>query len=477
MTGTPKLGARDSPPRTECSHPLVTSFRRRYGLAVQSQDRPGPSDRLIAELPTSSILSSPETPPVRRPNPHARSRLEVAPDDQRRGTRAGRAALLLVLLSFMYQSHLVPGALSHVAQGAAIIFAPLATWSDRYVKRALNYGVLFAFVSVVAITPTFFAFGIAGRFTLVLDLLANISLWLVTFALLRTAGTSWLRGFSRLCWLMIIGSVLQAGLRPIAVVSDSTRIAGIPRPLFTFSEPTWLGITSALLIAVLLTTRRTRGLLTALACLNILIFTRSALVLLFAAVYLVLRRGRAVVDSAILVLATSIGATYFTVSALLSPLDLRYVGTSLDSRLGDITAVRLANNNQLLPFGGANLSVFDPSRSRWVPTTSNNVIFDLLWKFGIGGLIVFVLWTWLLVSGFPRIVEAKLSDFLRLPAGVALLLLPAVAEINNMFRNPWIWTLSAALLAAVGIRLSQMPHDARVNGPSSTSLQVSEKSA
>lgn len=374
-----------------------------------------------------------------------------------RAKAAGRAACLLIGLSFTYQSHLVPGAFSHVAQGLAVIVAPLGAWRDAYVRRAVSIGTIFAFVGLLAIIPTFFAFGVSGRISLAIDILANVWLWLSTFALLRQASTSWLIYLQRLGWLVALGGLVQAAVHPIVIISDNSRFLGLPRPLFTFSEPTWLGVACALLIAVFLTVRSSNWLLIILLCVDLFVFTRSALLITLVAIYVALRQGKARADAFVLVLSVAVAATYFTVSALLAPLNVRYVGTSLQTRLGDITAVRLANGNSLLPFGGANLSIYDPTRSRTIPTTSNNVVFDLLWKFGLGGILLFVIWIVLLGVGFPRILGARASVSFRFPAGAALLVLPFIGEINNMFREPWVWCLMAVLLVALETRIREDP--------------------
>jgi hypothetical protein len=125
--------------------------------------------------------------------------------------------------------------------------------------------------------------------------------------------------------------------------------------------------------------------------------------------------------------------------------------SSLGIRLRDIATVRAGNGPWLLIFGGdVTEAYYMADRSRWVPITSNVQAFEVMWKFGLGGLVIPAAWCvfvlWRTPYGWVWRHEGAGA-----PASSCLLALPAMAQCNNVIGMPWAWVL-VALLIVVNMR-------------------------
>jgi hypothetical protein len=184
-----------------------------------------------------------------------------------------------------------------------------------------------------------------------------------------------------------------------------------------------------------------------LVALELVIFTRTAVIVTAIAVLANLARAYTRWIVVALIGGFYVYAAYFTYGAM----TISTVGDvgDLNSRRADILYTRLVNLNRFFPWGGTRLDIYDAPRARVIPATSNNLGFDLWWKLGIMGFVLLAIWIYFLWVSLPKISGASSLRFIQIPAGVGLVLLPAASQLNNQFNWTWTWTLSALLFAVV----------------------------
>lgn len=304
-------------------------------------------------------------------------------------------------------------------------------------------------ISLLGAAPSIIIYGTVNRLSYLLQLSANVVLFLVALGVFFALDSVALRRLVGLATVLIaIGAVFQVVIFPERSAHSGERFAALLRPVLLFSEPTWFAIFSAMLFAAALTLRM-RWCAWIIAPLVIVVFTRSALVLIAAAILLGIPaiRGSKVVVLSIVSLCSGFAA-WFAYSAFISNERVTAV-SSLDTRKLDIFAVTAANGGALSWTGSRVVQVYDTFRNRLIPATSNVLSFDLYWKFGLGGLIVLGVWSWLVAWYLPRKAGASLSMISTLPGWVCLALLPAVMQLNNAFGRPWLWVMAALLLASI----------------------------
>ncbi|QIK49158.1 hypothetical protein P9A14_05310 [Gordonia hongkongensis] len=230
-----------------------------------------------------------------------------------------------------------------------------------------------------------------------------------------------------------------------------SRFFGMPRPYLAFDEPAWLATFCALFLAVSLSLRMYKVAIV-LALLLLVLFTRAAFIIALAALIMALPSVR---NARWLRLVISVGAVvlagfFFYRSMYSSPSGDSY--TSVDTRIRDTWTIRQINNNEFFPFGA---SVIDLSRFetwRELPEVNNVLGFDLAWKFGIGGVILLLLWWAVIAIILPRAAVGRSrlpSDCL--PIWAALVTLPASMQFNNAFGRVWLWVLTGLMLGCMTV--------------------------
>jgi hypothetical protein len=356
---------------------------------------------------------------------------------------------------------------SKIGNFIALPLLPMIFSTDLKVIKLRGFAIWFGMLALLATLPSMVLLGSAIRLSIPRTLITNLATLLVTFALLRSMSPRSLRTTVRtVAGVLFVAAAVQAVLYPQALAAGGSRIAGFARPVLTFTEPTWLGIAGSLLFCAALQ-YRLKTLRYALGLLELVIFTRAAVAISIAGILAASRLARTKWFIPAVIGVGTVGSTYFTFRAMTEG-SLAQYGSSLTTRESDILIVRVANLDNFFPLGGRQLSIFDPTRSRYVPTTSNNVVFDLWWKFGLAGLFILALWLIFLWYQLPRVAGIRTSRFVLTPAGAGLALLPAGAQFDNMFNRAWLWTLTALLLAVVcQEKAPDWPVQAELSPPSS----------
>nr|WP_141216300.1 hypothetical protein [Rhodococcus sp. 06-621-2] len=321
----------------------------------------------------------------------------------------------------------------------------------RY-QRALFSSLMLVCAFVIAAIPPVVLYGPVGRIGPIFQGMANIALFLTVLSLLCSLdrrGISLLVNLSvRILFLICLVQVVFFGGRSAA---SGERFLGLIRPVGLFTEPTWVAMFAALLFSSCLCLRlRTSAWLSGL--LVLIIFTRSALIVGVSALVVTLfvfATSRFFVG--VLVAGCSSFSAIFVVRALQSDDRIASASSSLDTRQLDIYAVKIANGGYLSEWGSAVLRVFDPVRGRLVPGTSNVMYFDLYWKFGLLGSLVFAVWAFFFCWFLPRRYGASFKDPQALPVFVSMMLLPAVLQLNNAFGRPWLWVSFALLVSVIRV--------------------------
>lgn len=388
-----------------------------------------------------------------------------------------------VVLSIMVLSTLERLSLSFqgynfsTGQVLALVALPSAITAEAArVRRQLGS---FLAIFVALTVPALIAFGPGGRLVVSLQLALNLGECYVVYALGRQCSGRQLRRIvDVVATLLLLGSIVQVtlfpGLAADAAGGTQHRFYGLARPIIAFQEPTWLGVYAALvLVAGLMVRARSAVVIT--FGLSLAVFTRAAMATVLATMWVAWRstasRFRHVVVIAAVVWAYAVSFVYgaLTVSSKTSDL------TSLDSRRLDILAVRFANPTGLWVFGAPNLSIFDATRSRTIPRTSNVLFFDLYWKFGIFGILAFAVIAWFLVFALPR--AAGLGRVAQLTPFVVMTfaLLPAVMIFDNCFGRAWFWAAYGLLLACTAqlVRRQEVRDDGDL-GPDPRSQEDAE---
>jgi hypothetical protein len=364
---------------------------------------------------------------------------------------ATMVAVLLIVTSTFERVQVDVGSYSlNIAHVIGIALLPIFFWQQADVRAVRSAMLWFlVFVSVVAL-PALIVNPAAARLSYLLQICLNGYTLVITFALLKHLDLRAMRQVVRWSTAMLVAiAALQVALAPELSASEGQRIAGLVRPIALFEESTWLAIVAALLFCVALALR-TRVTALVLLALVVAIFTRSAAVLAAGAIVLLIPglQSRPWVRTA-LVLGPMAFALWFSLSAILTDSETSGDTTSLQSRASDISIVRLANDDQLLPWGGRVLEVYDFDRSRALPSTSNVLPFDLLWKFGVGGILVFAGWCLVVMRILPKRSGGSWSIARAAPLMFGMAMVPVVVQLNNAFGRAWMWVLLALMMAAL----------------------------
>ncbi|ADX74171.1 hypothetical protein Asphe3_30610 [Pseudarthrobacter phenanthrenivorans Sphe3] len=368
--------------------------------------------------------------------------------------RRSRTALVFgaaLLVASTIQKFPVPlgGANVYLPHLVAVVLFPIFFYGERIVGKVRNVLLFFAISAIVAALPSLTLELWDVRLSLILQILLNVFTFIVSFALFRQLT---IRDLEQL----IIGSslvlVLAAGAQLVIAPGVNPRTEttfGLAHPILLFNEETWLALFAALLAvcAYGIGARKAGHLLSLMV---IFIGTRSAMIVVAVSVAMTVQ-GLATRKWVRFLCASSpiAFALWFVFDSVFATTGRVYNDT-LDTRAADISAVRQANNDDFLPFGGEVVSVFDFSRSRLVPATSNVQSFELFWKFGLGGLAIVALFAALVSVILPRLALSSSSKG-GWPVWLPLMVWPAMLQFNNAFGFPWMWVMLALCIAVLAV--------------------------
>lgn len=341
------------------------------------------------------------------------------------------------------------GARIYLPHLVAIAVFPIFLSNDRFVSSVRTALLGFIAVVMVVTLPSMALPWPEVRVAFILQLFLNIFTMTVSFAVFRQLSKPSLTRLVLVCSMTLFSSsVIQLVLNPGLNARTETTM-GLPHPILFFYEETWLALFASLLsvAAFGLGAHKTGIILTVLIY---FIGTRSAMIVCscsIAMLFSVVSQNRWL--RFVCMMAPIAFSIWFLVDSVWGVSE-RIYNDSLDTRAGDIAVVRQANNDAFWPFGGQVLSVFDSSRARLVPSTSNVLGFELFWKFGLGGLIVLVVFWVLIGHTVPRL--ASLDWQTRAwPILVPLTVWPAMLQFNNAFGYPWMWVMLALCLSVLTV--------------------------
>lgn len=368
----------------------------------------------------------------------------------------GKSLVLIVGIGFVLLSSLqrfpvaIGGANVYFPHLLAVALFPLVLFSEAIAAKMRAVMFCFAALAVVVVVPSFALPAVDVRTSFLLQILLNSFTLIASFALFRQLRCDELRILVNVCSLLLVGGAgVQLFVAPGMNGRGETTF-GLVHPILYFNEETWLALFASLLsiAAFGLGARRTGFWLSFLV---FFIGTRSAMIVCGVALIMSLEAVAAYKWFRVVCVAAPVAfATWFVIDAVFATSD-RVYNDSLDTRTADISAVRQANNDDFLPFGGEILSVFDFSRSRLVPATSNVQVFELYWKFGIGGLLVAAFFALLIAWVLPR-ASMQGKGVAAWPVWIPLMIWPAMLQFNNAFGFAWMWVLLALCLAVLAAR-------------------------
>jgi hypothetical protein len=334
-----------------------------------------------------------------------------------------------------------------------LFFAVTRGWVLRpLLSRCLAFAALFWLLSL----PSIVHFG-AGRAVLPLQFAVNV----LCFVVIASAATQ-LRGRDldrAISWIVVALAVFAAvGLLFLETSGEPNaepRLLGIPRMSAFFAEPTWLALMTAGMAVIAIQRRLSRTRVGASA-LALGLWTRTALILVLTGWLAELGRSRRVppiVPLGAVAVFWVFAAFQFTVWVSTTPSSSsRNVVSTLSQRAWDIAATKEANNGHFFPYGGKELEVFDVYRDREIPTTSNVMPFDLIWKLGLGGAAMMVALCFFFLRAIPTTLRLRLWELALQPAGMIFLLILPVCAFNNAFGRPWLW-------AVLGLAYASLVHE------------------
>jgi hypothetical protein len=331
-----------------------------------------------------------------------------------------------------------------------LFFAVTRGWVLRVLlSRCLVFGALFCLLAL----PSIVHFGV-DRAVLPLQFLVNVLCFVViASAATRLRGPDLDRAISSIVVLLVIFAAF--GLLFLEVsgeVNTEPRLLGIPRMSAFFTEPTWLAIMTAGLACIAIQRRlhKTRAGASALV---LGLWTRAALVLGIGGWLAELGRTRRVprlVPLAAVAVFWAFATYQFAVWVTTTPSsNSRAVVSTLSQRAWDIAATKEANNGQFFPYGGKELEVFDVYRDREIPSTSNVLPFDLVWKLGLGGAAMMVALCFFFLGTIPTTLRLRLWEFVLQPAAMVFLMILPVCVFNNGFGRPWLWAVFGLAYASL----------------------------
>ncbi len=329
----------------------------------------------------------------------------------------------------------------------AFALLPLAFWRARTVSGARKAVLLGVTISIFATVSSLSMPEPAARYRVLAQIVINAFTMLVMISLLSHLSRKALKqlvGF--LCWLLFTAALAQAFLLPLWNARGTTTL-GIPRPVLFFNEEGYVGLFAAFLFcAALALNIRFPAILA--ATLVVLADNRGAFIIAIAGALLTIPRiqSRRWLRNIVFVIPV-LFSLLFVISALLDwSLPILNENSGL-TRQQDTQAILRYNDYALFPWGGEVLNVFDDSRSRQIRDSINVWLIDLIWKFGLGGLGVFITWTWVFVSGIPkRIAPLQIGNAYWVSLG-ALFGLMADLQLNNPSGFSWMWVMLGLLYA------------------------------
>ncbi|MDR1355342.1 MAG: hypothetical protein LBJ43_03655 [Propionibacteriaceae bacterium] len=352
-----------------------------------------------------------------------------------------------------------------VAPVAVLLLVGMKRSVDQNIICELRNIVWFALIVVLAATPALLVGPSFRRLAPLLALIVHAAVFWVAYAIFDRLSHKNIR--------LLVGLVGWGLLALIAAETLVTLLSGgrisfsgdWTRPELLTEEYTWLALVLALVACAALTLR-IWPLAVTLGVVVALLDTRSAMILYLVGAVWVLRE--IVVGKLLKVLAgnkflanitsdkvlrivpqlLSWGlALWFTITWMFK------IGRNVDSTIGtrvrDIADVREANSSLLMLIGGdVDTVIYNPARWRTIPRTSNVQLFEMLWKFGLGGVVIIAAWCVFILWRTPygSILRANTAPT---PAQAALLALPAMAQFNNVTGMVWSWVLVALLLVVL----------------------------
>jgi hypothetical protein len=334
-----------------------------------------------------------------------------------------------------------------------LFFAVSRGWVLRQLlSRCLVFAALFCLLSL----PSIVHFG-GERAVLPLQFAVNV----LCFVVIASAGTQ-LRGPDldrAISWVVVALAVFAAigllFLETSGEANSEPRLLGIPRMSAFFAEPTWLALMTAGLVVIAIQRRlhRTRSGASALV---LGLWTRSALILTFFGWLAEFGRNRRVppiVPLGAVAVFWVLAVFQFTVWVDTTPSsNSRDVVSTLSQRAWDIAATREANGGHFFPYGGAQVEIFDVYRDREIPSTSNVLPFDFVWKLGLGGAAMVIALCFFFLKTIPATLRLRLWELALQPAGMVFLLILPICVFNNGFGRPWLW-------AVLGLAYASLVHE------------------
>lgn len=267
--------------------------------------------------------------------------------------------------------------------------------------------------------------------------------------------------------VVMLVSVLQAVVAAIGIIEPfrDARFFGVGRAPGTFEEATWAGAWSA--VAAVWAYSSGRRWLLGLAIIALaLSSSRSAIVVAMVPILVDQLRLRCARQSTVrapaaIYLAILAIALAWTPITLLQP---RPAGdsSSIDSRILDEHAILARQTGAQILVGADSIHVFDASRNRRIPATSNNVAVDFFRKQGVFGIAVLTLVATLAIWIWPAALRIASRPWAQPPMLMAVGLVLVWSVTNNAWLRPWTW-----VLYGVAIGLARTTSSARESGPKS----------
>lgn len=294
--------------------------------------------------------------------------------------------------------------------------------------------------------------GAPSRASLLFQFIANCFVLAVAFGCFSLLALDLLkRTVTVLTVFAFAGAILQSLVQPELVYQTASRFLSLPRPSLLFYEPTWFAFAAALLLLAALALRlRLASLL--LVTLLIAIFTRGALAVAAAGLLMTIPHFQRSRFAGLAVLIPFYGYTaYFLSDTLRAEEPVASAASTLEARSTDVWLVRELNPGGLLPWGGEVLSGSAVGFWRDLPSGSNVALVEYLWKFGIGGILLFAAWSIAFCFVVPRRQAAALfPGGSSAPILVGVMIVPATLQFNNALGQPWLWVLLGLLIAVAG---------------------------
>lgn len=243
--------------------------------------------------------------------------------------------------------------------------------------------------------------------------------------------------------LALAAALLVPFLQTLLVIAgvvppyEDARLLNLGRAPGTFEEATWIGAVAAVVLGWAAVRRS--WWLSALAAL-VLILSASRAAIIAGAIGLtsvILPRRPATLVALLVLLVTSILFTPLSMLTLQPSQD----NSSLDSRVLDQRTILDTLSVQEWIAGGDELRIYDHERRRAIPTTSNNVYVDMVWKEGIFGLAILAVVGVLVGYFFPRSLSLPVPPYLHPSMLIVMYCLGLLFFANNALLRSWFWVL------------------------------------